>query len=265
MTTQALTDHDWAKVGLWGPPAPRRAWGPPDAAYGVGWLLAANLALAVPVLIWMVTADQVDVQALTTNPLILTAGLLTLWSVFVGVPVLTTRRYGLGSLSADFGFRMPVRAEWRTGLVVGLGMRVVDISMGLLATKIGWTAGDNSTWLFTSSSALMTAFYVASGALIAPVLEELFFRGFIMRAIARAKRLTGRWASVVPVVASSLIFGLLHTTAMDTAGLYVACSTAVAGGVLAVLAWRSGNLGASIATHIVFNTTGVIGAWVMAR
>jgi hypothetical protein len=39
------------------------------------------------------------------------------------------------------------------------------------------------------------------------------------------------------------------------------CSTALAGAVLAVVATRRGNL----AAHIVFNTSGVIEAWVMTR
>lgn len=266
MTPATTTDLDWAQVGLWGPPAPRRAWGPRDVAYAVLWLIAANIALAAPVVWWMVTSDSIDNPAdITTNPVVLTSGLLVLWAVFTGVPALVTHRYGARSLSLDFGWKIPSRADWMFALKLGLVMRAADFGLGTVAGKLGWTTGDNSNWLFDGGRAwALTAFFVLGATVIAPALEELFFRGLVIRALGRAKRLTGAAATWVPVVVSSLIFGTLHANALDLSGLYVVALTAASGSVLAIVAVRRGDLGASIATHIVFNVTGVIGAWVVA-
>lgn len=266
MTAQTLNTLDWGKVGLWGPPAPRRAWGPRDVIYAVLWLLIANVALAAPVVWWMANSSSLDNPAdLTTHPAVLTGGLLVLWAVFLGVPALVTHRHGLRSLAADFGWQLPARADWSFALKLGLVMRAADIGLGLLATELGWTTGDNSNWLFDGSRALaLTVFFVLGAAVIAPALEELFFRGLVMRALGRAKRLTGAARTWVPIVVSSLVFGTLHANALDLSGVYVVALTATCGAVLAVVAVRQGNLARAIATHIVFNTTGVIGAWVMA-
>lgn len=266
MTAQTLDTLDWGKVGLWGPPAPRRAWGPRDVVYALVWLVAANVALAAPVVWFMANSSSLTNPAdITTHPAVLTGGLLVLWAVFAGVPTLVSHRHGLGSWAADFGWRLPAKADWAFALKLGLVMRAADIGLGVLATELGWTTGDNSNWLFDGSRALaLTVFFVLGAAVIAPALEELFFRGLVMRALGRAKRLTGAAKTWVPVVVSSLIFGTLHANALDLSGLYVVALTAGCGAVLAVVAVRRGDLGASVATHIVFNSTGVIGAWVMA-
>lgn len=255
---------DWAKVGLWGPPPPRRRFGPRDVAYAVAWLVGVNIALAAAVLWWMSTEDPATISTdLTTHPAVLAGGLIALWVVFAGVPTLVTRRHGAGSLATDFGWRVPTAADWGLGAVVGLTMRAGDLALGALAGHLGWVTGDNSGWLFLPRPWLVTALFALGAAVVAPALEELFFRGLVLRAMSRATWSRPRWSTPVAIVVSSLLFGMLHTTAMNVSGLYVAGVTAAAGTVLALLAVRRKNLGAAITAHIVFNTTGVIGAWMV--
>jgi membrane protease YdiL (CAAX protease family) len=257
-------DVDWSRAGLWGPPRARRQWGPRDIWVGLAWLLASNLLLAVPVTVWMAQADpgSAPVDLATSSPII-AAGLLVLWAVFAGVPTWASWRHGARSLTRDFGWLIPSRADWRIGLGLGLILRMADLGAGWAAGRLGWTAGDNSDWLFAPRAAIITAFFVLGAAVIAPVLEELFFRGFMMGALNRSVHLAGRVRTVVAVVVSSLVFGALHTSGLDSAGLYLLVATATAGSVLAVLAVRRGNLGASMVTHVVFNTTGVLCAWLV--
>jgi membrane protease YdiL (CAAX protease family) len=259
-------ETDWSKVGLWGPHQSRRPWGPRDIWVGLGWLLGANVAVAIPVVISMMRADPLAVTPdVSTSTPVLAGGLIVLWAVFAGVPLWTTMRHGARSLVADFGWRVPTRADWTLGLWLGVVLRGVDLGSGWAATKLGWTTGDNSDWLFNPRIAVMTVFFVLAAAVVSPVLEELFFRGFIMGALNRVKHLSPRPRTWVAIALSSLIFGTLHTTALDASGLYVLCATGVAGAVLAVVATRRGNLGASMTTHIVFNATGVLFAWLAVR
>jgi membrane protease YdiL (CAAX protease family) len=82
----------------------------------------------------------------------------------------------------------------------------------------------------------------------APLVEELFFRGLLFRA------LLGRAPVPVPVavVVSALLFALAHFEAVQFAGL------AVFGVVLALLAWRTGRLMPGIGAHAAFNLAAVV-------
>lgn len=263
-------DVDWQRVGLWGPPGPaegngrdRRPWGPRYVAYGIGWLIAANVALAVPVL-WQMSSHQMSPEMAGTQAWILAAGLAVLWIVFAGVPWWASHRHGAGSLAVDFGFRMPSRHDWLAGAGLAAVMRLLEAGLDWAAQALGLQVGDNSSWLTGGWPVWISAGFALSAAVGAPVLEELFFRGLILRSVLRTE-LPLRVRAWGAVIVSAAIFGVLHTNAFNAGGAYVAASTALAGAVLAVVAIRRGNLGMSIATHVAFNTTGVALAWLVAR
>jgi membrane protease YdiL (CAAX protease family) len=83
-------------------------------------------------------------------------------------------------------------------------------------------------------------------ALGAPVVEELFFRGLVLRG------LLGRAPAAVAIVASGLLFALAHFEAVQFAGL------AAFGVVLGLLAWWTGRLGPGMAAHAAFNAAAVL-------
>ncbi len=80
----------------------------------------------------------------------------------------------------------------------------------------------------------------------APIVEELFFRGVLLRS------LLGRMATPLAILATALLFALAHFEAVQFAGL------AAFGVVLGVLAWRTGRLAPGIAAHAAFNASAVI-------
>lgn len=97
-----------------------------------------------------------------------------------------------------------------------------------------------------------------AGALLLPVLEELFWRGFVMRRIAGLARRAGGPGPVDPrqvgplaVLASTLGFALTHTEWL---------ATALTGLVCAALYRRTGKLGSAIVAHAV--TQGLVGGWI---
>lgn len=83
-------------------------------------------------------------------------------------------------------------------------------------------------------------------AVVAPIVEEIFFRGLILRSLER--RMTTNWAIVV----SAALFGAAHLEPLQFPALFVF------GLVAAVLATRSGRLGPGIWAHVAFNAVAVV-------
>jgi len=92
-------------------------------------------------------------------------------------------------------------------------------------------------------------------ALLVPVMEELFWRSFLMRWIANPKfeSVDPRAAGLRALVLSTFVFMLAHT-------LWLAAI--VAGAAYAWLYMRTGKLWCAVIAHAV--TNGVLGIWVVA-
>jgi CAAX prenyl protease-like protein len=95
----------------------------------------------------------------------------------------------------------------------------------------------------------------AGAALLVPVMEELFWRGFILRWLEQTafERVDPRRVGLRAVAISTLLFMLAHT-------LWLAAI--VAGLAYALLYARTGRLWNAVAAHAV--TNGALGAWVVA-
>ena len=225
-----------------GPPA---RWGLGDATLGLlGGFVTANAAVGV----WAALARSSDPSLGS-----MAAGWLGLWAFFVGAPVLASRLKGRASLAADFG----LRARWRDGAGLAVGVACQLLVIPALYFLIERVTGD----LDVARAARELASRVDGAAFVVfalvvtfavPVVEELFYRGLMLRAAAR--RFGTPWA----VLGSSAIFGISHFQLVQFPGLFAF------GVVLAVLAVRTGRLGASIAAHMAFNGAAVVGL-VMAR
>lgn len=145
-------------------------------------------------------------------------------------------------------------------LVVGLGAGVIlypAVSVGIgaiLLILFRLATGETVTAPEQLSPDLTTGAKVIAGIFalgIAPVVEELFFRGILFRSLRRH----GFWTAAI---ASSVAFGLVHYVggpAADAAFLMIA--TAFTGlGLAFVYEWRG--LSASVGTHLAFNAIGVL-------
>lgn len=87
---------------------------------------------------------------------------------------------------------------------------------------------------------------VVGVGLVAPVVEELFFRGLVLRALEPG--LGARWA----LVASSVVFAGVHFQLLQFPALLVF------GLIAGTLAQRQGRLGGAIWAHIAFNMVTVV-------
>lgn len=186
-------------------------------------------------------------QALLVVTVPLTPGLAAavVWAqVFCILSAVDCVRTGSGLSLASLGL---VPAPWRAvavGALVGAG------NLLALATPIqfGATQALPREWVskFDTASALdflgvaeLIAF-TASTIVLAPLGEELLFRGFLARGLARF----GRSASVG---LTAFIFAAVH---FDPVGLAARFELGI---VFGLLAWASGSLWPAIAAHAVHN------------
>jgi len=79
----------------------------------------------------------------------------------------------------------------------------------------------------------------------APIIEELFFRGLLLRSIQ------ARWSDSLALWASAILFGLAHFELLQLPALVMF------GLVAGYCAQRTGRLGMSIWAHVGFNATTV--------
>jgi uncharacterized protein len=160
--------------------------------------------------------------------------------------VLVSRRKGRGSLAADFGLTLELKRMW--ALAVGVGLSVV---LGLMVYPIVSLANFQKQQVvddLKNASGAKLAVFVIVAALIAPVAEELLFRGLLLRALRR------RMAPELAVGLQALIFALAHPALDPHIGtLAVVPALFALGAISGIFAVRYGDLSASIPLHIGFN------------
>lgn len=154
-----------------------------------------------------------------------------------------------------FGGRRGVR-DALAGLVGGVLLYPGIVIVGLVLTALfEAVSGRPTTTPDQLPQHLNTPEAIASVILavfVAPVAEELFFRGILFRSI-RDRR--GFWLGAL---VSGLIFGLAHYEAAAWQDTVLLQSIMVFTGVaLAYLYERRGNLLANVTAHMVFNVVGV--------
>jgi len=223
------------------PPAGTGRWGLGDALGGI----LAGYVLALPVAAALYAATGYDSD---DAPLWLVGVLqIPFWGGLVGAVVLASRRKGTGDLGRDFGLRLR-RDDW-FGFPVGALTQFPVVP--LLYAPILWLFGDQDvegparelTDRATGWGVLVLAAVVVIGA---PVVEELFFRGLVLRSLEH------RFSPRVALVLSAAAFALFHLQGIQTPALFLF------GLVAGHLAQRTGALGAPILAHAGFNAVTVV-------
>jgi len=230
-----------------GPRDENARWGMGDAVLGtIGSLVVANVVAIVAFSVSHTPADQTDAIPLWAVALLE----LPLWAVLIGVAWRTTTRKGAGSLVDDFGLRF----AWRDvpiGLAVGfaaqlaIGFVLLPIYelFGVDTHDVGKVARDLTDRARNPVGVIALTIVVVG---VAPVVEELFYRGVWLRAAER------RWGTVTGIVVSATVFGVMHLQPIDTPAL-------IGFGLVAGwLATRYRRLGPAIWAHVAFNLTAVV-------
>ncbi len=152
---------------------------------------------------------------------------------------------------------------WRNlglGLLGGLVILFANAAIGALLSQVGLRSTQAEQ--FRIPEATPTVFYLllAAGTLLAPFVEEAFFRGYVFRAY-----LTDRGALRAYAI-SSLLFVVLHANPASGLGANLALflPLLVVALLLAYLYHRSGSLVPSIAAHGVNNGVALIAIYYLA-
>lgn len=137
--------------------------------------------------------------------------------------------------------------DWGT-LGIGCGLLVVSYGIilvhNLILMALGFdTQGDEILKLFDLLE--NPGWFFLVGAALAPLVEEIFFRGFLFQGF-RAK-----YGWVSSMLLSSLIFGIAH---LDPASLI---PTFVLGNLLAYLYHRTNSVWPGVLLHVLVNTFGL--------
>lgn len=132
------------------------------------------------------------------------------------------------------------RLAAHTGLGFGIGILYFALVTGIIALLGGYRIGSIT---FNGDSLARSLF----SFLVVAVCEEVIFRGIVFRMIDE------RWGTVVALVVSALIFGLVHIT-NDNATVWSSIAIAVEAGLLLAAAYKwSGTLWLPIGIHWSWN------------
>jgi uncharacterized protein len=177
-----------------------------------------------------------------------------LWGGFFGAAWLATRVRGTKSFADDLGLRF----RWLdlVGIPIGVGGQIL---VALIYVPIAQHVHDFNQ-RFNAPSQRLTGGSHGAGYLVigictvvgAPFFEELFFRGVLLRALARLFGNVGRWVGpALAIVVTGVLFGLAHAESLQLLGL------AVFGVILSFIAYRTGRLGMNMVAHATFNLMAV--------
>jgi len=176
----------------------------------------------------------------------------------IGWLALVARRKGTGSLRGDFGFTLrPVDGRWSECVgwfLGGIGLQLaVLIPSGLLTVIYGHHAEQEVATSASHASAWQVPLMVFGVVVLAPVTEELLFRGALLRSLLR------RSSPDAAVLVSAGVFAGVHLIGDPSIGSLIAVPAIMLLGVVSGYeATKTGNLSRSMLLHMGFNALSAV-------
>lgn len=181
----------------------------------------------------------------------LTVAAVVGWAAFVLGTWIVSRRYGSGSMRADYA----ISARPIDLLGVPLGVAGQLLLVPALYVPLRWVWPDTFDAERLEERARDLADRAEGGAVVllvlvvvvgAPIVEELVYRGLVQRSLSRT---TGAASGLL---LASILFSLIHFSPVEYPGLFVA------GLVFGLGTAVTGRLGPAIVTHAAFNAAGLV-------
>lgn len=173
---------------------------------------------------------------------------LPLWAGYLGGPILVTRVKGQGPIR-ELGARLEA-GDVLPGLALGVALQlaVIPLLYNLVILRLvdGDLSGPARDLIDRATDPVGVVLLVLIAGVGAPLIEELFFRGFLLRALLR------HMGPVPAVLVSSVVFAAVHRQPLQFPALLVF------GLVAGWLTVRTGRLGPAWAAHIAFNLVTIV-------
>ena len=180
---------------------------------------------------------------------VLVDGWLVFWAWFFSL-----RKYH--APLAAWGFRRyEERSAWAVASALIVGGLIVTNALGSLSDYlykqvVGPVPQENVVTIFPHTSSGLVLFVVLA-VLIAPVLEETFFRAFVFQGLSRS------WGPVAGGIVSALVFAAWHQQ------LSVLVPIFGLGLVLAAAFYWTKSIYSNMTLHAVFNAAGIVAWWLI--
>jgi uncharacterized protein len=229
---------------------------PPDEPWGVGatlaWTLTAFLfsmmMLGIAFSLWPAGRARGDITSYD--------GVMVAFGTFAAVPAQV----------AVLAFAAQVR-RWPPALYLGLTVPrraevivavVAVLALGLALDAMLWIAGRDivpsfqvEIWRTAAEAGWLAALFLAI-VVVAPIGEEIMFRGFLFRGLARPGY---EWHAIAAI---ALAWGLLHMQ-YDWVGMV---QIFVAGLALGWFRWVTGSTILTIGMHVLINLQSMLETWI---
>ncbi len=230
---------------------------PPDVRWGLREVFVCLVVAQLLAPFWAAGIFEAAGQELTDSPRNLTifvSANLGLWVAYLAGSVLISRRLGRGP-----------RIDFDIGISAGESVRAVAIGIALqlvVLPVLYWPItrffdadpGESARLIVDLvDGPVDLVILTAAVVVVAPIVEEIFYRGLLLPALTRAG------GPLVGLLGSAFIFALVHQQLIVIPGL------TVFGLVVAWLTATSGRIGPAIVTHMAFNATTVFQLLVVAQ
>lgn len=231
----------------------RRPLTPRPAAEPAGALLC--LALLFPIY-FLVTTGLARIEALDLQARLLLASLINL-VLFAGVPLLACW-FGRVQSVSGLRLRWPGFAPLLVALLLGVSLWPFVHELVLLFRQMGLATLrqehlDRISGLLAQWRELPPALLVLTMAILPAVVEELFFRGYLLTALLGDDNRASR-----AVIGSSALFAIFHLLVSDALAIERLLPSFLLGLVLGGLAYRSGSVFPGMLLHLLHNSLVVL-------
>lgn len=162
--------------------------------------------------------------------------------------VWASRRWGTGRLRDDVGLRArPTDLGW--GPLTLVTCWAAQLAVGLLILALGLPVGSNTEGLFDDEGSwFLLAIIAVAAVVVAPVVEELLFRGLILRSFL------SRMGAPAAVALQSVLFGVVHLTpGIGLGNVSLVLALSAVGAVLGGAALLTKRLAAPMIAHALLN------------
>ncbi len=226
------------------PPKPPREpfWDYVDLVLVLGLVLVGLVIISI--IAGLIVAADPRLQS-NLAPLILPTNIAAYAVIYYALKLVLGSRYG-----------RPVFRSlgWRPGhinlIAVAGGGVVLAIALSLLGTLLR-TPKVKSPFENLGATPLSFGLLAFMAIILAPIFEELFFRGFLQPLLSRT------WGAAAGILVTAALFGAMHAPEYSWAWQYAFC-VALAGVVFGYLRYRTNSLIPCTVMHGCFNAVSVI-------